>query len=51
MAPTPYLIGVPTGFYSTQKIYSLPKDVWLADLDKCGVSNVWTKNLKVTIYI
>ncbi|TNN07813.1 MAP kinase-activating death domain protein [Schistosoma japonicum] len=33
LAPTPYLIGVPTAFYSARKIFHMPKDVWLADLD------------------
>ncbi|CAH8562189.1 unnamed protein product [Heterobilharzia americana] len=33
LAPTPYLIGVPTAFYSARKIFRMPKDVWLADLD------------------
>ncbi|CAH8587556.1 unnamed protein product [Schistosoma curassoni] len=33
LAPTPYLIGVPTAFYTARKIFRMPKDVWLADLD------------------
>uniref|UniRef100_A0A3Q0KPR4 MAP kinase-activating death domain protein n=1 Tax=Schistosoma mansoni TaxID=6183 RepID=A0A3Q0KPR4_SCHMA len=33
LAPTPYLIGVPTTFYTARKIFRMPKDVWLADLD------------------
>ncbi|VDQ02569.1 unnamed protein product, partial [Trichobilharzia regenti] len=35
LAPTPYLIGVPTAFYTARKIFRMPKDVWLADLDTC----------------
>ncbi|CAI2730997.1 unnamed protein product [Schistosoma spindalis] len=38
LAPTPYLIGVPTAFYTARKIFRMPKDVWLADLDTCELS-------------
>ncbi|THD19986.1 MAP kinase-activating death domain protein [Fasciola hepatica] len=33
IAPTPYIIGVPTSFYSARKVFRMPKDVWLANLD------------------
>lgn len=33
IAPTPYIIGLPTSFYSARKVFRMPKDVWLANLD------------------
>lgn len=33
MAPTPYLIGVPTSFLVVKRNIHLPEDVWLVDLD------------------
>ncbi|CAL8096135.1 unnamed protein product [Calicophoron daubneyi] len=33
IAPTPYIIGVPTAFYTARKVFRMPKDVWLANLD------------------
>ncbi|KAF8571333.1 hypothetical protein P879_00767 [Paragonimus westermani] len=33
IAPTPYIIGVPTSFYAARKIFRMPKDVWVANLD------------------
>ncbi|KAG5452413.1 MAP kinase-activating death domain protein, variant 3 [Clonorchis sinensis] len=33
IAPTPYIIGVPTSFYTARKVFRMPKDVWVANLD------------------
>ncbi|KAF6773584.1 hypothetical protein AHF37_07676 [Paragonimus kellicotti] len=33
IAPTPYIIGVPTSFYAARKVFRMPKDVWVANLD------------------
>ncbi|CAK9292511.1 unnamed protein product [Gordionus sp. m RMFG-2023] len=37
-APTPYFIGIPSTFLSTKRV-SLPKDVWLIDLDSDKMIN------------
>lgn len=39
LAPTPFIIGVPTSFLMYKKGFLLPDDVWLIDLDsnKVGV--------------
>ena len=34
LAPTPYIIGVPTSFLDRKRNIRLPEDVWLVDLDK-----------------
>ena len=34
LAPTPYIIGVPTSFLDKKRNVKLPEDVWLVDLDK-----------------
>ncbi len=33
LAPTPYIIGVPTSFLGDKRNIKLPEDVWLVDLD------------------
>ncbi len=33
MAPTPYLIGVPASFFHFKRLYKVPTDVVLVDLD------------------
>ena len=38
LAPTPYIIGVPSSFLMYKKGFSLPDDVWLIDLDANKVS-------------
>ncbi|XP_041972734.1 MAP kinase-activating death domain protein isoform X4 [Aricia agestis] len=32
-APTPFLIGIPTSFFTYKKSFRLPDDIWLVDLD------------------
>ena len=34
LVPTPYIIGVPTSFFTTKRNVQLPDDVWLVDLDR-----------------
>ena len=34
LAPTPFIIGVPTAFLDRKRNIKLPEDVWLVDLDK-----------------
>ncbi len=34
LVPTPFIIGVPSSFFSTKRNVKLPSDVWLVDLDK-----------------
>ena len=33
LAPTPYIIGLPTSFLMYKANFTLPTDVWLVDLD------------------
>ncbi|OTF81906.1 hypothetical protein BLA29_012939, partial [Euroglyphus maynei] len=33
LAPTPFIIGVPSSFLMYKKNFKLPDDVWLVDLD------------------
>lgn len=33
LAPTPYIIGIPSSFLMFKKHFKLPDDVWLVDLD------------------
>lgn len=33
MAPTPYIIGIPSSFLLYKRNFKLPDDVWLVDLD------------------
>ena len=40
LAPTPYIIGVPTSFLDKKRNVKLPEDVWLVDLDKPHVQVV-----------
>ena len=34
LVPTPYIIGVPSSFFTTKRNVQLPDDVWLVDLDR-----------------
>ncbi len=38
LAPTPFIIGVPSSFLMYKKGFQLPDDVWLVDLDSNKVS-------------
>ncbi|XP_060847508.1 MAP kinase-activating death domain protein isoform X3 [Rhopalosiphum padi] len=32
-SPVPYVVGVPSSFFSTKRDFRFPKDVWIVDLD------------------
>ena len=38
LAPTPYIIGVPTSFLMIKRNVQLPEDVWLVDLDNAKIT-------------
>ncbi len=40
LAPTPYIIGVPSSFLMYKKNFMLPNDIWLVDLDSNNVSTL-----------
>ena len=37
LAPTPYIIGLPTTFLACKRNTPLPDDVWLVDLDAAQI--------------
>lgn len=37
LAPTPYIIGIPTSFLVIKRNVALPDDVWLVDLDEAKI--------------
>jgi hypothetical protein len=38
LAPTPYIIGIPTSFLVIKRNVILPDDVWLVDLDEAKIT-------------
>ncbi len=38
LAPTPYIIGIPTSFLVVKRSVALPDDVWLVDLDEAKIT-------------
>ena len=37
LAPTPFIIGIPTSFLVVKRNVALPEDVWLVDLDEAKI--------------
>ena len=37
LAPTPYIIGIPTSFLQCKRNVQFPEDVWLVDLDTAAI--------------
>ena len=49
LAPTPFLIGLPSSFLKTNKLPNVPDDVWMVDLDSSLIKPPSNPNCDVHI--
>merc|ERR1711923_74030 len=49
LAPTPYLIGLPSSFLKYNKLPLVPDDVWIVDLDAAMIKPPTNPNTETTI--
>ena len=40
LAPTPYIIGLPSSFFDSKHSFRFPPDIWMVDLDANKVCDV-----------